>query len=140
MARYLKNLEINSSSYSVRLPNGSTALRSQSPVDGQIRYNSDIGEIEAYYGGIWNTFAREGEVVVVKDQFLGTGALSTFTMSYSYASGREAQALIFVGGVFQNPAVAYTFNGTTTVSFTSPPPLGQQVVVLHNLPSTATTA
>lgn len=140
MARRLKNLEIASSSHSVRLPHGSSALRSQAPVDGQIRYNSDIGEIEAYYGGIWNTFAREGDVIVVKDQFLGTGALSTFTMSYIYAVGREAQVLIFVGGVFQNPGAAYSFNGTTTVSFTSPPPLGQQVVVLHNLPSTATTA
>lgn len=138
MARFLKNQELNSMSYSIRVPVGGSALRSQSPVAGQIRYNSDIGELEAYYGGLWNTLAKEGSVTIVKDQFVGTGALSTFTMAYTYDSGAEPQVMAFVGGVYQNPGVAYTFAGTTTISFTSPPPLGQTVVLLHGLPSTNT--
>jgi len=59
-------------------------------------------------------------------------------MGYSYTSGQEAQVIVYVGNVYQNPTVAYTFNGTTTITFTSPPPLGQTVVILHNLASTIT--
>jgi hypothetical protein len=43
---------------------------------------------------------------------------------------------VFIGGVFQNPGVNYTFGGTTTATFTSPPPFGQAVVILHNFAST----
>ena len=61
-----------------------------------------------------------------------------FTMSKSYGSGSEANVLVFVGQVYHNPGIAYTFNGTTTVTFTSAPATGtNNILLLHNFSSTA---
>jgi hypothetical protein len=38
--------------------------------------------------------------------------------------------LVFVGNVFQNPGMAYTVDGNK-ISFTSTPPDGQYIVILH---------
>ena len=146
MGRFVKNRELSTQGYSVLLPFGGTALRSPSPQNGLIRYNTDTTRVEVYYNGAWNSMAKIGASTIVKDSQgasspganleAADGTRTTFTMSKSYTSGQEAQVLIYVGNIFQNPGVAYTFNGTTTVTFTSPPPLGQTVIILHNLPST----
>jgi hypothetical protein len=141
MARFARNrkLERDTIATAVRAPYGTSALRPVSPVDGLFRFNADNNVMEIYYSAQWNNVAREGVSTIVKDQFTGATGVNTFTMSYSYANGREAQVLVFVGGVFQVPGTAYTFNGTTTITFATNPPLGQTVVVLHNFPSTVTT-
>jgi hypothetical protein len=148
MGRFLKNRELDSQGYSTRMPVGTTALRTNTPVNGLFRFNTDTNRVEVYYNSIWNDLAKVGVSQIVKDsQGAGApgsnlesadGTRTTFTMSKIYASGQEAQVLIYVGNIFQNPGVAYTFNGTTTVTFTSPPPLGQTIIILHNLPSTDT--
>jgi hypothetical protein len=148
MGRFLKNRELHSQSYAYRMPFGPSALRPGAPVDGQFRYNTDTGRVEVYYNNTWNTVAKVGSATIVKDSQgasapganLGSadGVISTFTMSKAYTSGQEAQVLVYVGNIFQNPGVAYTFNGTTTITFTSPPPLGQTIIILHNFPSTDT--
>ena len=145
MGRFIKNSELHSQGYSYRMPYGSSALRSFAPVDGLFRFNTETTQVEVYYNGVWNSIAKVGYSTIVKDsQGAGSnlatadGSRTTFTMSYSYSAGQEAQVLIYVGNVFQNPGVAYTFDGTTTITFTSPPPLGQTIVILHNFASTAT--
>jgi hypothetical protein len=148
MGRFLKNRDIESQGYSARLPGGPTALRTSSPVSGLIRFNTDTNRVEVYYNSVWNDLAKVGVSQIVKDsQGAGApgsnleaadGTRTTFTMSKSYTAGQEAQVLIYVGNIFQNPGIAYTFNGTTTVTFTSPPPLGQTIIILHNFPSTDT--
>ena len=140
MARFAKNrkLERDTASNAVRPPVGSSALRPGSPTTGLFRFNTDNTVMEIYYNGVWNSVAKEGVSVIAKDQFTGAIGVTQFTMTYSYASGREAQVLIFVCGVFQVPGTAYTFNGTTTITFATAPPLGQTVVILHNFPSTVT--
>jgi hypothetical protein len=145
MGRFLKNRELDSPGYAYRMPYGPSSLRPGAPVDGQFRYNTDTGRVEFYYNSTWNTVAKVGSSTVVKDSQgsgsnLGSadGVTVTFTMSYAYSAGQEAQVLVYVGNIFQNPGVAYTFNGTTTVTFTSPPPLGQTIIILHNFPSTDT--
>ena len=140
MGRFARNrkLESESAATAVLPPVGPNSLRPVSPVSGLFRFNSDNTVMEVYYNSVWNNVAKEGVSNIVKDQFTGAIGISTFTMSYSYASGKEAQALVFVGGVFQVPGDAYTFNGTTTITFATNPPLGQKVVILHNFPSTVT--
>jgi hypothetical protein len=140
MARFAKNrkLERDTASLAVRPPTGPSSLRPTSPVNGLFRFNSDNTVMEVYYNSVWNNVAKEGVSTIVKDQFTGSIGVNTFTMSYSYAVGKEAQVLVFVGGVFQVPGDAYTFNGTTTITFATNPPLGQKVVILHNFPSTVT--
>ena len=59
----------------------------------------------------------------------------SWTMTQSYAPGHEAEILVFIGNIFQNPGVAYTVNGYT-ITFTSVPDLGMKIVILHNFNST----
>ena len=60
-----------------------------------------------------------------------TATLSTFTMSRAVAT--ETDVVVFIGNIYQEPAVAYTVNGTTAITFTSPPPVKNTIVVLHGL-------
>lgn len=148
MGRFVKNRDIETQGYAARMPFGPTALRSASPVNGLFRFNTDTNRVEVYYNATWNVLAKVGISEIVKDSQGATapganleaadGTRTTFTMSKSYASGQETQVLVYVGNIFQNPGIAYTFNGTTTITFTSPPPLGQTIIILHNFPSTDT--
>lgn len=140
MGRFARNrrLERETAATAVRAPVGTSALRPVSPEAGLFRFNTSNTVMEVYYNGVWNNLAKEGTTTVVKDQFVGAVGVTTFTMTYSYAASQEAQVLVFVGGVFQVPGTAYTFSGSTTITFSTAPPLGQIIVVLHNLPSTVT--
>jgi len=150
MGRYASNRQLKGQSYSVQLPQSGTAFNYGNPaVVGAIRYNLTTNKVEYFDATNWQTFAKVSNATIVKDSSAtpqGGGltlstpnsVLTAFTMSYSYASGLESQVLVFLGGVFQNPGVAYTFNGTTTITFTSAPPTGQALVILHNFASTAT--
>lgn len=140
MARFAKNrrLERDTAAAAVRPPVGTSALRPSSPTAGLFRFNTDNTVLEVYYNNVWNNVAKEGVSIIAKDQFTGAIGVTTFTMTYSYAAGRETQVLVFVGGVFQVPGTAYTFNGSTTIAFATAPPLGQTIVILHNFPSTVT--
>ena len=52
-------------------------------------------------------------------------------MSFNVVS--ETDILVFVGGVFQNPGVSYTVDGTDDITFTSAPPNGETIIILHGL-------
>lgn len=137
MGRHLKNTKIKVGEYTVRLPFGSTTQRPASPVVGQMRYNTTTNAVEIYINGNWRQNTVVGPVTIVKDSFSGDGSTTVFgAMSYSYTASQEAQVLVFIDNVHQNPGVAYTFNGTTNITFTSPPPNGKTIIVLHNYSST----
>lgn len=136
MGRHLKNRELDSPGYSVVVPGGSSTLVPTAPVDGQMRFNVDESYVEVYYDSSWNPLARIGPIDVAKDTFVGDGSDSTFNMSQSYDAGQEARVIAVVGNIFQNPGVAFTFDGTNVITFASPPPFGQTVIVLHGYAST----
>jgi hypothetical protein len=136
MGRYLKNTELRSGSYSIRAPYGYSAIGHTSPVTGLFRLNGDTGKLEYYSGTAWRILAIEGASTIVKDTYTGDGSATQFgPMSVAYTAGQETQLLVFIGNVFQNPAVAFTVAGTN-INFTSPPNNLQPVVVLHGYAST----
>lgn len=135
MGRYLKNTRIPTAGYGAVLPYGGTALRPAAPVDGDIRFNKDTNKVEVYYSSVWNSIAKVGQVTITKDTFTGDSSTTAFTMTKTYAPGEETRIIAVVGNVFQNPGVAFTVNGTT-ILFTSPPPFGQTIIVLHGFAST----
>ena len=135
MGRFLKNQQLKSAGYGLVLTQGPTALRPVYPVDGEMRFNTDLNQMEMYYDSRWNSFARIGKAVVDKDTFLGDGITSAFTMTRSYSGAEENRIIAVVGNVFQNPGVAFTVSGFV-ITFTSPPPLGQTAIVLHGFAST----
>jgi hypothetical protein len=133
MGRYIKNVEIKTGSYSFRLPIGSSTLGPDNPVGGLMRYNETTAKPEIYVDNEWRAFvvSSAGSREVSKDTYYGNGVVREFgPMKYSYNSGDEIMILVFVGNVFQNPGMAYTVDGNN-ISFTSTPPDGQYIVILH---------
>ena len=138
MGRYLKNTQLEGGSYAVQLPLGSTSVGPDVPVDGQIRFNLSNTKVELFYNGVWNQIAKVGTVSIVVDEFTGDGITTTFTMSQAESS--DSAILVSIGGVYQQPTTNYTTDGSTTITFTSPPPAPgvnpNKIVVVHNLNST----
>ena len=139
MGRYAKNTVFRTGSHAMGIPVGTSAIGPDAPTVGQARWNTTTSRFEYYNSAnAWVATAHEGTVNIVKDSFSGNTVQTQFTMSKSYTSGSEANVLVFVGQVYQNPSVAYTFNGTTTVTFTSAPATGtNNILLLHNFSSTA---
>jgi len=67
----------------VKLPAGTTAQRSGSPVDGMLRYNTDLDSFEGYVDGIWGGIggAQAGGAIVTNK--------TNATVSYTIASGEN---------------------------------------------------
>ena len=132
MAYFLKNRRLDSAGSTVVVPSGPTAHRPGDPVNGSIRYNTDTSRFEIYYNA-WKDIAIIGKVNIVKDTFTGDGSTTVYTMSLSPVS--EENIKVFVGNIHQNPGIAYTVS-STSLTFSSIPPLGQTIEVYHNFDST----
>lgn len=140
MARFFKNPDIaKGGKFAARLPIVPSSSYGDSPVDGIIRFNQTSKRIEFYYNSAWSEVAKIGSVQIIADQ-VGTGDGSTYTFTMSQAESDATAIAVFVGGVYQQPTTNYTVDGSTTITFTSPPPLGTinptTVVVIHNINST----
>ncbi len=137
MGRFVKNTIFKSGSHAIGIPVGTSTIRPDHPVTGQTQYNVTSGKMEYYANASWNAMAIEGEATVVKDTFAGNNITSVFgPMSRSYVAGKEAQVMVFLNTVYQNPGVNYTFNGTTNITFNSTPGNAAVIILLHNLSST----
>lgn len=140
MGRYIKNTQLHTGSYSIRMPYAPAAVGPNAPVDGLVKYNSTINKMQYYSQGAWRNFALEGRVDLLKDTYTGDGTTRAFgplSVTYS-ASGDELYILVFIGNVFQNPGVAYQLINDT-VTFTGPPGADQPIVIIHGLGSTTIT-
>jgi hypothetical protein len=137
MGRLAKNPDIAPGALGVKLPIGTNTL-SDTPVTGLIRFNSDNNRIEFYYNNAWNQIAKIGTVQLAVDNFTGDGATITFAMTQ--AESDPTAIAVFIGGVYQQPTTNYTVNGSTAITFTSPPPAPgvnpNQIVIIHNINST----
>jgi hypothetical protein len=130
MGNWTKNRKIESGSTSVVMPSGNSATRPVGPTFGQFRFNTDIGRIEFFNGSIWVTVAAGGGVSYTVDSFVGNGVTTIFTMSEP--ESEPQQIIVFVGNVYQIPTTNYTVNGGFDITFTSPPPNGLPVNVIHS--------
>ena len=130
MARLIKNTAITTGSTAIRVPFGSSSQRPVAPVFGQFRYNTDIALLEFFDGVTFQTISPSGSIVYTVDNFTGDGSTTSFNMSQ--AESVEQQIIVFVGSIYQDPASAYTVNGTVTITFTSPPPSGEPISVIHS--------
>ncbi len=138
MARLLKNTQITTPSTAIQLPLGSSAVRPDQPVDGQLRFNTSLNKIEMYFATVWNSVAKIGSVNIVEDVFTTANATVQYgPMSYSYDAGQEANVKLYVGGVHQLPVTNYQFQGNTYVLINpANGTAGQTISVFHNFNST----
>jgi len=129
MGYFVKNRQLQSGSSGVVLPAGSSALRPVSPVFGLIRYNTDLAAVEFFDGTQFVALAAAGAIDYTVDSFTGTGAQTVFTMSVQ--ESLATQIIVFVGSIYQTPVTAYTVDGGFDITFTSAPPSGEPISVIH---------
>lgn len=107
--------------------------RDPDPKPGEIRWNTTSGQLEFYNGSGYSEVASRGNVTITKDSFTGDGSTAAYVLSLSPVSANNI--LVFVGNVYQEPTINYTLAGAV-LTFTSAPPLAQNIVVLHGFDST----
>jgi hypothetical protein len=138
MGRLIKNTQIKTASTAIQLPIGTSAVRPEVPVDGQLRFNTSTNKIEMYFNSVWNNVAKIGSVSIVEDTFTTANATTQYgPMSYSYNAGQEANVIVYVGGVMQVPGTNYQFQGNTYLALNpTNGTSGQTIKVMHNFNST----
>lgn len=130
MGYFVKNRQLQSGSSGVVLPAGGTALRPQSPRFGLMRYNTDLAAIEFFNGSQFVQLAASGAIDYTVDSFVGDGSTTVFTMTV--AQSITTQIIVFVGSIYQDPLTAYTLDGGFDITFTSAPPQGEPISVIHS--------
>ena len=130
MGNWAKNRLLESGSTSIVIPSGSSAQRPDAPVFGQFRFNTDTALLEFFNGSAFIPLASAGGVSYTVDQFVGDGSTTVFTMSEQESSTQ--QIMVFVGSIYQDPYSAYTVDGGFDITFTSAPPSGEPISVIHS--------
>ena len=130
MARLVKNTAIVTGSTAIRVPFGSSSQRPVAPVFGQFRYNTDLGLLEFFNGTIFQSLSAGDSLQYTVDSFTGDGSTTVFTMSIEESNTQ--QIIVFVGSIYQDPTTAYTVNGGFDITFTSAPPDGEPISVIHS--------
>lgn len=127
-----------SGSTSMVVPSGDSADRPAAPVFGSFRFNTELGTLEFFNGTVFKSVGIAGEVDIVVDSFVGDGSTLTFTMTVE-ATDAE-QIIVFVGSIYQQPTATYSITGISNIdiTFTSAPPEGEPINIVHNLASTVT--
>ena len=109
---------------------GSASNRPDAPTFGMIRYSTTSASVEFYDGSVWSALSAAGAISYTVDDFNADGSTQTFTMSVAEAS--ETQIIVFIGSIYQDPATAYTVNGGLDITFTTAPPAGTVINVIHS--------
>lgn len=130
MGYFVKNRQLQSGSSGVVLPAGGTAIRPESPRFGLIRYNTDLAAVEFFNGSVFVQLSQSGAVTYTVDSFTGDGSTAVFTMSLQ--ESLTTQIMVFVGSIYQDPTSAYTVDGGFDITFTSAPPQGEPITVIHS--------
>ena len=130
MGYFVKNRQLQSGSTAVVLPVGSASNRPDAPTFGMIRYNTTLVGVEFYDGSDWVALSAAGAISYTVDDFNANGITQVFTMSVAESS--ETQIIVFVGSIYQDPATAYTVDGGFNITFTSAPPNGTVINVIHS--------
>jgi len=129
MGYFVKNRQLSSGGSGIVLPAGSSAERPDAPRFGLIRYNTDSGYIEYFNGSIFQNL-NAGGVVYTVDNFTGDGSTTLFG-PMSIAVEDATDVIVFIGSIYQIPNTNYTVDGTVDITFTSAPPAGMPINVIH---------
>jgi hypothetical protein len=101
---------VTDSKAELQLPSGSTAQRAETFNNGQIRYNKDFNEIEAYINGTWE-FLRTRRQGNVQFQNVATGDYVNSVygpLNVRIDPTKPQNVMLYVDNVYQIPTVNYT--------------------------------
>jgi hypothetical protein len=91
----------------VKLPAGTTAERSGTPVNGMVRYNSTNGQFEGYQSGVWGALGGGATGGGSDEVFVENGV--TVTTSYTLSTNKNAES---VGPITINSGAVVTIPST----------------------------
>jgi hypothetical protein len=123
--RIADNIQLDGTE-SLGVPSGTTAQRPSVPAAGMFRYNTTDGKFEGYTTE-WGEIGGGELSNIYIDTFTGDGSTVAFTASQSIDTENNTQ--IYIDGVYQAKA-NYSTSGTT-VTFTTAPPNGTAIEMIH---------
>lgn len=116
------------------LPKGNTGERPLNPENGQIRYNTDTSEVEAYTNGQWRQI-RYKEPTTIVQQNLGFGDyVEQYFGPLDPVPAAGQNIIVLIENVVQIHQINYTLenvSGQWFIYFDQPPPT-KPITVLHN--------
>jgi hypothetical protein len=89
------------------IPKGTTAQRPVSPVNGEIRYNTDTSQFEGYQGGAWGQLGGGATGGGGDEVFVENGV--TVTTNYTLSANKNAES---VGPITVNSGITVTIPST----------------------------
>lgn len=89
------------------IPKGTTAQRPVSPVNGEIRYNTDTSQFEGYQGGAWGQLGGGATGGGGDEVFVENGV--TVTTNYTLSTGKNAES---VGPITINAGITVSIPST----------------------------
>jgi hypothetical protein len=108
---------------SIKMPVGNTAQRPAPATVGMLRFTTASDALEIYTSAGWELVGVPAFTVVTADQFTGTGACTTFTLS---EDSTTAATIVSINGVVQIPTTAYSVSGNSLV-FTEAPEVSDEI-------------
>ena len=102
---------------SIKMPVGNTAQRPAPATVGMLRFTTASDALEIYTSTGWELVGVPSFTVITADQFTGTGACTTFTLS---EDSTTAGTIVSINGVVQIPTTAYSVAGNS-LQFTEAP-------------------
>ena len=113
------NLIITNSTNAMQLPSGTVAQRPAAPVNGEIRYNTDLGtsgELEAFVDGAWQIIKTNRQQTITQDTFTGSNYSNTIfgPLSYNVDPTKPQNVMIYVDNVYQVPTTNYILHSSTS--------------------------
>ena len=101
-----------------RIPSGTTAQRAATPLDGMIRYNTDLQQYEGYKNGAWSIFGNGAGGTLFSDTVTATQGQTVINMPTGYVQGGDNLS-VYVNGSRQIYNVNYTETSTTSFTFST---------------------
>lgn len=113
------------------IPSGSTADRPDVPILASLRFNTDTNSLEYFNGTVYVDVAKSGSITPTIENIVTTST-DTYTLSTQPESAEKIA--VFINGIYQTPGPTfnYTVSGFDLI-FTSVPPVGLNVTVIHGL-------
>jgi hypothetical protein len=113
----------------ITLPVGGNIARPNSPVAGEIRFNTDYQSVEFYNGQGWINIINS----IDGQNFYGDGVNNTYILNHFTTS---SGVLVSINGTVQQPGFAYNISGTQ-ITFTETPLASDQIDIRYLAASTA---
>jgi len=125
---------ITTTTRGMQMPSGTALERTTVPVDGEIRYNKDIGaggELEAYINGTWEIIKTNRPATVTQQEFDNGDYADTIfgPLAYDIDPSKPENLTVYVENVPQIPGTNFTlFYSSTLVPFTTSTTVTQEAI------------